>query len=193
MKKPQRDYVTSLEAAKILGVVVSTVQKWADEGKLEYWRTAGGHRRIPLTALEKFARSSEHQLESPVDTEGFTIYVVEDDPVILELYASAIRSWSLPVRVKSFNNAFDALIEIGVQRPDMLLLDLRMDGVNGFDLVRHLGSLQVLPQMHVIVVTALDDDEIAEGGGLPEQIEVYAKPLALDHFRKLLEERLPDA
>ena len=37
-------YYNSQEVAKILGVNVSTIKRWTDEGKLTCIKTAGGHR-----------------------------------------------------------------------------------------------------------------------------------------------------
>ncbi len=47
-------YYNSIEAAKILGVNVSTIKRWTDDGKLECIRTAGGHRRFIMSQLSKF-------------------------------------------------------------------------------------------------------------------------------------------
>jgi len=190
MKNKQLDYVTSVQAAKALGVAVSTIQKWTAEGKLEYWRTAGGHRRIPKAALERLVLDLGNRPASGDGPAGYRVSIVEDDPVILQLYASAIRSWNLPVVVECFSNAFDALIAIGARSPDLLVLDLRMEGVNGFDLVKHLKQTDLLAQLQVIVVTAMSLDEVTAAGGLPPEVAVYEKPLALDLFRQLLVARL---
>ena len=45
------EIVTTAKAADLLGVAVSTVQKWVELGKLESWKTPGGHRRIPLASI----------------------------------------------------------------------------------------------------------------------------------------------
>jgi len=41
-----RDDVTSIEAARILGLAVRSVQLMVDRGDLQAWKTPGGHRRI---------------------------------------------------------------------------------------------------------------------------------------------------
>ena len=45
------EIVTTTRAADLLGVAVSTVQKWVELGKLESWKTPGGHRRIALASI----------------------------------------------------------------------------------------------------------------------------------------------
>jgi len=48
------DFLTSAEAAELMGVSPSTIKRWVDEGELEAERTAGGHRRIRRALLEAF-------------------------------------------------------------------------------------------------------------------------------------------
>lgn len=47
-------YFNSQEAAKILGVNVSTIKRWTEDGRLECIRTAGGHRKFMMSQLSKF-------------------------------------------------------------------------------------------------------------------------------------------
>ena len=42
-------------AARLLGVSIDTVRRWADEGRLATTRTAGGHRLVEGDALARFA------------------------------------------------------------------------------------------------------------------------------------------
>jgi excisionase family DNA binding protein len=48
------DLVTSTKAARLLGVSTSTLKRWADQGRLRFVLTAGGHRRFDRTELARF-------------------------------------------------------------------------------------------------------------------------------------------
>ena len=50
--------LTSAEAARSLGVSVSAVKRWADEGTLRGERTAGGHRRFHVAEVERLGREA---------------------------------------------------------------------------------------------------------------------------------------
>ncbi|MDQ2822777.1 MAG: excisionase family DNA-binding protein [Pseudomonadota bacterium] len=52
------EIVTTKQAADMLGVAVSTVQKWVEVGKLASWKTPGGHRRIPVAAIHAVLQGS---------------------------------------------------------------------------------------------------------------------------------------
>ena len=50
--KPKRDYLTVSEVADLFHVSSKTVVRWANDGKLPYMATLGGHRRFPRSAIE---------------------------------------------------------------------------------------------------------------------------------------------
>jgi excisionase family DNA binding protein len=49
-------YITSSEAARILGRSTKTVSRWARQGRLPHLITLGGHRRFPAGAVNELAR-----------------------------------------------------------------------------------------------------------------------------------------
>lgn len=49
-----RDFLSIGMAAKLLNTCVSTVRKWCDEGKINFYYTPGGHRRIYLKEIEQY-------------------------------------------------------------------------------------------------------------------------------------------
>jgi excisionase family DNA binding protein len=49
--------ISTLEAAKRLGVTVPTIQRWLDQGELRGWKTPGGHRRIALSSVQAYIDS----------------------------------------------------------------------------------------------------------------------------------------
>ena len=55
------NYLNSEEAARILGVNVSSIKRWTDSGKLECILTEGGHRKFQLSHLSKFLENHKKQ------------------------------------------------------------------------------------------------------------------------------------
>ena len=49
----KKEFYTTFEVAKILGVNALTVWRWCKEGKIKAWRTPGGHYRIPKQELDR--------------------------------------------------------------------------------------------------------------------------------------------
>jgi len=53
------EFVTTAEAAAVLGVGVSTVKRWVDDRRIQAVTTVGRHRKIPWCEIVRLARSSQ--------------------------------------------------------------------------------------------------------------------------------------
>lgn len=63
---------TTHQAAKLLGVSLPTIVNWIKAGRLEAYRTPGGHRRIPAEAIVVFCRSFGIPEPQELRSKGFT-------------------------------------------------------------------------------------------------------------------------
>jgi len=59
------EYFSTRQVAACLGVSESSLKRWCDRGVLPSIRTAGGHRRLPLSGVIQFVRNSELDLQRP--------------------------------------------------------------------------------------------------------------------------------
>ncbi|RPI89160.1 MAG: helix-turn-helix domain-containing protein [Planctomycetaceae bacterium] len=57
--------VTPKQVARAIGVSESSLKRWCDRGLLSTVRTAGGHRRIPISSVVTFLRSTQHPVVKP--------------------------------------------------------------------------------------------------------------------------------
>lgn len=57
--KPKRDYLTVSEVADLFHVSSKTVVRWANDGKLPYMATLGGHRRFPRGPIESLVADQQ--------------------------------------------------------------------------------------------------------------------------------------
>lgn len=181
-KHPEIPYCTSREAAKLLGVSLSTVQRWTESGLLEAWKTRGGHRRISRTSVQHFAKGQGTASRPAVPVPGdvaldrITILIVEDDIVLCKLYKTVIASWNLAIDTITAANGAEGLIHVGRDAPDLMIADLRMPVMDGFQLVNNLACSSFRGGMEIVIVTGLDEQFIAQRGGLPEGIRILSKP-----------------
>lgn len=65
-------FLNSEEAANVLGVNVSSIKRWTDEGKLECIRTVGGHRKFQIEHLAAFLEKNKKK------TSKISIFDAED-------------------------------------------------------------------------------------------------------------------
>lgn len=178
------------EAANHLGVSLRTIQLWVEGGVLRAWKTAGGHRRIPRAAIDELLSERQAALRGTPAPGQFKLLVVEDEADLLKLYRLQIAGWDLPVNLFTANNGFDALVRIGEQRPDLLVTDLNMPGMDGFRMIRTLRTNPDFANMEIVAVTALGRAEITDRGGLPPDVRVFTKPVPFSELERIVRERL---
>ena len=85
------------------------------------------------------------------------VLVVDDNSVNRELIAACIGDLECEVRTASTGRAALAMIE--TEPPDVVLLDVQMPDINGYDVCRRIRSIPSLRLMPVIMITALDQIE----------------------------------
>jgi len=176
------------EAAARLRVSLRTVQLWSESGVLLAWKTHGGHRRILMSSVEDLLRKRGGEIARRAASGRYQVLIVEDEPDFRRLFELHLQSWGLPIELESVPSGFDALVRIGAARPDLLITDLRMPGIDGFEMIRALQASETISDLEVIVVTALTQHTIAERGGLPDQITVLYKPLRFELLRPRLQQ-----
>lgn len=179
MNEPvQKEFCSTSEAAQMLGLSLGTVQQMVESGTLEGWKTAGGHRRIRITSVHAFlSRNSRPGTAPEGGPQRLKVLVAEDDAITRRLYTLQFDSWNLPLEIVFAENGMDALVQIGRAPPDLLLTDLRLPGIDGFEMIRRLRADAGLGDMDVVVVSGLDAQTIAARGGLPPDVTVYPKPV----------------
>jgi excisionase family DNA binding protein len=182
------NYYTTRDAAKLLGICLRTAQQWVETGRLKGWKTEGGHRRID--------RSSVHQLLKTRSPEGghgpesaLPILIIEDDASLLKLYRLQIARWPMKVAIYSAPNGYEGLVMVGEVSPCLLICDIRLPGINGFQVVRSLCEMERHKAMAIVVVTGLPPEEIKAHGGLPERVELMGKPVDFPRLREIATRR----
>ncbi len=182
--------MTTRQAANLLNVSLRTVQLWSESGVLSAWKTAGGHRRISSESVEKIRHEQYLAAGPEPEARELTIVIVEDDPLYVELYQLKIASWQLPADVAVANDGFEALLMIGRLSPQIVIADLSMPGMDGFQMIR---SLEESPaELDLIVITGLSDREIKRSGGLPKNVKLLKKPAPLNELEALLRRKVEE-
>lgn len=129
---------TTFEAAKLCHVSPLSIINWVNAGRLSAFRTPGGHRRIRRDDLIRFMR--ETGLPIPDELQPGSgrpkILIVDDEPGIREVLAEHLGHHDTPYEVLTAADGFEAGRLMATFRPDIVLLDLRMPGLDGFQVCR---------------------------------------------------------
>jgi len=177
---------TTRAAAQQLGVSLRTVQLWVDSGILQAWKTPGGHRRVTIGSVIKLLQQSGKQTvhHSGRDKgKDYVVILIEDDADLLRFYQLTINSWGLPLNLVTAENGCEGLMRIGELQPDLIVTDLVMPGLDGFDMIHSLRANPLLCDTDVIVMTSMTQMEIDDRGGLPRDYSVLFKPVSFAQMR----------
>lgn len=95
-----------------------------------------------------------------------TILIVDDNPQNIELLQAFLDA--LPVKVLTAQDGVEALEKVAQHRPDLILLDIMMPRMSGYQVCRKLKSDPATRDIQVLMVTALNElgdvEQAAESG-----------------------------
>lgn len=177
-------YFTTFEVGKICAVYHTTVIYWVNKGKLKAHCTPGGHRRIAAPDLANFMERHDMPIPPNLALRPKRVLVVEDDPGVQRMLVRALES--LPnLDIVTCEKGLEALMAIGKEPPDLLVLDLKIPQVNGYEVCRLLRANDNTKPIKVIVVSGdlLTPENEAFLRGHTDGF--FPKPLATADFRAL--------
>jgi excisionase family DNA binding protein len=140
----ETEWLTLGQAAKYLGVAQSTIRKWSDLGRVPAFYTPGGHRRYRRSDLDAFLERSGPGKPA----RGPLVLVVDDDPQVREVVRVNLEMEGYTVREAA--NADEGLAAVEDDAPDLILLDVMMPQVDGWEMLRRvqerhgIGSIPVV-------------------------------------------------
>ena len=121
--------------------------------------------------------SHDQQIDQQLDTQNISpknILVIDDDPSIRSLLRQELEARNYVVR--EAENGQEAIAKVREQRPDLITLDIIMQGITGYDVAAILKSDPATLDIPIIMVSVLEDKE----KGLHLGIDSYVtKPLEM--------------
>ena len=112
------------------------------------------------------------------------IWIADDDDAIRLILEESLGSEGFMTKI--FSNGEDLIKELETEKPDLIITDVQMPGMLGYDILKHVNNnYEDLP---VIIMTAFADMQAAVesfGGGAFEYIP---KPFDLEEAIKIIKE-----
>ena len=138
-KNATKTIYTTHEVSRLLHVNPRSVINWIEQSLLQSYRTPGGHRRIRHDDLMAFLR--KHQIPTPASlvADKFSILIVDDDQEIIDLLKAYLERQA-PYEIAAAADGITALIEVGRVKPDLLILDIMIPGVDGVEVCRRIKA-----------------------------------------------------
>lgn len=127
MNRNTPEFISTAAAAQMLGLSTTMVQSLVDKNELQGWKTQGGHRRISMQSIQNYKVNS--RIPSPTTDRGSgapkVMVVLESHVMSAQLRQQSLQ-WGFPLDLQFMDSITEALLLLGGQRPDLLVVELNL-------------------------------------------------------------------
>lgn len=178
------DVFTVYKASQYCKVSPQTIINWIDSGYISAYKTPGGHRRIKIKDLEAFMRKQGIPIPEEVsDDARKRILVVDDDPIIVESIVQSLEEDEHDYEVISASDGFEAGLQVNHFKPNLLILDIMMPDIKGYDVCKKIKSSEESKDTKIIVLSAYLDEEKFNKMKEYGADACFSKPLPLSQLK----------
>jgi len=157
-----KDVLTTFEAARLCRVSYNTIKNWIKRGLLSAYRTAGGHMRIKSDDLRIFCREHKIPLDERAEPLRRKILIVDDEEAIRDALREALAAFPEKLDIYTASDGFEAGSFMEAVRPDVVILDLVMPGMDGFKVCQSIRRSSALSHVKIMVLTGYGSERNIE-------------------------------
>lgn len=171
------------DVARLCHVTQVAVWKWIKKGKLKAYRFPGGHYRIEPGAFREFAKQNGIPVDAALLPQTRKrVLIVDDEPSVVEVVTRAVQRLGKDVTIATACDGFEAGLQVATFRPDLLLLDLMMPGMDGFQVCRLVRNNPATAHIKIIIITAYGSHENLQRALQAGADDFVHKPVDLDRL-----------
>ena len=150
--------LTSGQIAEYCHVSLRAVLKWIAAGKLKAYRTPGQHSRIDVNDFISFLQTYRMPIPAALASYGSSkkrILIVDDDKgIVHSIRRNLMRDNKYEIEVAY--NGFSAGQKFSIFRPDFVILDILMPGVDGYEICTQIRRNKAHNNVKILVVSGVD-------------------------------------
>jgi len=182
--RTRRRYLTTGDVARECGVTPASVKKWIAQERLHALRTPGRHFRISVEEFERFRAAYRFPAEPE---QALRILVVDDSPLAVDFVLDVLRDLLPGSELEGASNGYEGLLKVGTFHPDLLILDLRMPGLDGLEVCRRIKANPATRSTKILMITAFAEDETEAEARRAGADGFLRKPPQLDDLKAQVE------
>ncbi|MBI3189949.1 MAG: response regulator [Ignavibacteriales bacterium] len=116
------------------------------------------------------------------------VLFVDDDKVILKILSEGLKDHEIDVIIT--DNPADALDRLKSFTPDIIITDLKMEPMNGFEFFQHVKKIPRLSKVPFFFLTAVEDPLSKKYGASLGAAEYFCKPVDLAELAEAIKKTL---
>lgn len=158
----EKEFYTTFEVAKMCHVSPGSVVRWINEGKLVTAQTAGGHNRIQAKDIVRFLKGLRMPIPEALqgkENGKLKILIVDDEASVRKFIWAALNMHFKDILVEEAEDGFAAGAKISRFSPDLILLDLRLPGMDGFRVCQFIRTDLGMKRVRIIAITGFNEEE----------------------------------
>ncbi|MEY4733571.1 MAG: hypothetical protein RLZZ464_1637 [Pseudomonadota bacterium] len=175
-------FLSTAEAARMLGLSTTLVQTLVDQGDLKGWKTRGGHRRISLDSIQDYQNAARGAMGAATKSMVKPrVTVVIENPQIMGKLKSDSEVWKFPVEVTFFDSVTEALLELSSRRPDMLVVEMSMPRSQQVKTLQALENFNSRGRSPLSVVLVTEEKDLLSPNNstpVPSLVQVVSGPMS---------------
>src|SRR4030066_445496 len=178
------EILTVSQAGKCCKVSSKTIINWIEAGHLKAYKAVGRERRIKKEDLDQFLKDKGMPIpEEAKSEERKKILVVDDDKIIVETIVQALEEDEFGYEMISASDGFEAGLQVNHFKPDLMILDIMMPDINGYEVCQKLKSVSETQDIKIIVLSAYLDDDAFKKMKEYGADACFSKPLPLEQLK----------
>src|SRR5687767_6431491 len=172
---------TTGEAAKICKVSQQTIIRCFDNGQLKGFRVPGSRfRRIPRDMLYKFMKDNGIPTDA-LESGKRKVLLVDDDVELVELMTKVLEEdGRFEVRVAT--TGFDAGMMVKEYRPDLIVLDVMLQDINGKEVCHRVRADNTLEDVRILCISGMIEEDKIQDLRLSGADDFLHKPFEIEEL-----------
>jgi two-component system, OmpR family, response regulator VicR len=115
---------------------------------------------------------------------GERILVVDDSKLVTDIVKMRLEMYGYSVELA--HSGEDALAKVADSPPDLMVLDVQMPGIDGYEVCRQLRANPLFEELPIIMLTSMDDKRAGFEAGVDDYLNKDLDLLDLPNRVKLL-------
>ncbi len=186
-----KSILTTFEISKYLEADITTVMSWIDDGKIAAYKTPGGHRRVLRKDFVDFLTRHKMPIAPELLRADNNILIVDDDPQILRLLTRLLKKLDEGFAIETAQTGFEAGRKLEKAAPDLVILDLRLPGIDGFEVCKNIRADEKTKHAKILAISGAASEDKKKKILQCGADEFLAKPFTVEEFYDALKKLQP--
>lgn len=155
-----KKYLTTGDIAEYCEVNVTTVKRWIREDHLKGFQTPMGHFKVVKNDFIEFLKENHMPVDKAVlGSSELKVLVIDDDPGMIKTIVMTLESLDYDLKVDTATDGYDGLMKIGNAVPNLLILDLNMPKIDGYEVIKRVKNTENYKSAEIMVVSSTLNEE----------------------------------